>query len=304
MGRNNHISRHGHSTYELSGITACFSHMTQEQLVNWILCGAAYLKTTNDQEWLKGKLAIFEQCLESMLNRDNPVPEKRNGIMSLDSSRTLQAAEITTYDSLDKSLGQARNNVYIAVKCWAAYLAFAQILPTDKAAVATQQAKLAAATISSFLNSEGFIPAIMGENCDFRIIPAIEGLVFPYLLEMNHALDENGIYGNMLKALKKHFSTILVKGTCLFEDNGWKLSSSADNSWLSKIYLCQFIARQILKIVTPSTWELADYAHQQWLLKPQNLFFAWSDQMKSGIAMGSKYYPRGVTSILWLDEII
>lgn len=39
-----------------------------------------------------------------------------------------------------------------------------------------------------------------------------------------------------------------------------------------------------------------------WLLNPENLPFAWSDQMRGCIARGSRYYPRGVTSILWLRE--
>lgn len=57
-----------------------------------------------------------------MVNRDNPDPLKRRGIMQLDSSLTEGGSEITTYDSLDPSLGQARGNVYLAVKCWAAYV--------------------------------------------------------------------------------------------------------------------------------------------------------------------------------------
>jgi len=302
MGKNNHISRPKYSTYELFGLEGCFSHMTHEQLVNWVLCAAVYVKKSSDSDWLAKNMAIFEQCLESILNRDNPESDKRNGIMALDSSRTIDGSEITTYDSLDQSLGQSRNNVYMAVKSWAAYLALAEILDDKLSIVAEKQASLAGKSISSFLNKDGFIPAIMGEKCDAKIIPAIEGLVFPYVLGMNEALDKNGKYAGLIKALKIHFKTVLVKGTCLYEDNGWKLSSSADNSWLSKIYLCQFVARQILKIVTPATGELADIAHESWLLKTENLFFAWSDQMKSGVAHGSKYYPRGVTNILWLEE--
>jgi len=37
-----------------------------------------------------------------------------------------------------------------------------------------------------------------------------------------------------------------------------------------------------------------------WLLDPKNTYWAWSDQIVSGEAKGSKYYPHGVTSILWL----
>ncbi|MBB5325506.1 hypothetical protein HNQ34_002607 [Anoxybacillus tepidamans] len=30
--------------------------------------------------------------------------------------------------------------------------------------------------------------------------------------------------------------------------------------------------------------------------------WSWSDQIIAGEISGSKYYPRGVTSILWLEE--
>ena len=62
------------------------------------------------------------------------------------------------------------------------------------------------------------------------------------------------------------------------------------------------MARKILGVKTPATGIAADEAHRAWLLKSENLYFAWSDQMSSGVAMGSKYYPRGVTSVLWLHE--
>jgi hypothetical protein len=32
------------------------------------------------------------------------------------------------------------------------------------------------------------------------------------------------------------------------------------------------------------------------------IHFASSDQMVSGVVRGSKYYPRGVTDVLWLEE--
>ncbi len=306
MGVRNHFTKPGFSSYELAGLTGCFSHMTHEQLVNWLLCAAVYAKGSDDQPWLTRNLPVFKKCLQSMLNRDNPIAADRNGVMSLDSSRTLEGAEITTYDSLDESLGQARNNVYIAVKGWAAYLAMETIfaengMPKD-AEVARDQARRAATTIAGHLDSAGFIPAIMGEKCDSRIIPAIEGLVFPWVLGQKKQLADAGPYGALITALKTHFKTVLTKGTCLYDDGGWKLSSTADNSWLSKIYLCQFVARKILGFDSPETRKHADAAHRNWLLKDENLRFAWSDQMSSGVAKGSKYYPRGVTSILWLEE--
>ena len=122
------------------------------------------------------------------------------------------------------------------------------------------------------------------------------------MLGQKQALTEKGPYGALITALKTHFQTILKPDVCLYPDGGWKLSSTADNSWLSKIYLCQFVARKILGFKSPATGKNADAAHRNWLLKDENLRFAWSDQMSSGVARGSKYYPRGVTSILWLEE--
>ena len=94
---------------------------------------------------------------------------------------------------------------------------------------------------------------------------------------------------------------MLKVGVCLFPDGGWKLSATSTNTWLSKIYLTQHIARQILGQSAEST-DAADAAHVAWLTDPRNAFWSWSDQIDAGEAIGSKYYPRGVTATLWLNE--
>jgi hypothetical protein len=301
MGIANHVSRPEYSTYELFKLDGCFSHMTHEQLVNWVLCGVTYVRSTGDTKWLKAHLPVFRDCLHSLINRDHPDPARRDGVMSADSSRCLGGAEITTYDSLDVSLGQARNNLYLAVKTWAAYLGLEAVLaggPRSRdARLASAQAALGARTIASHLREDGFIPAVMGEGNESRIIPGIEGLVFPKIWGMENAISEAGAYGSLIKALRTHLQTVLVPGTCLFSNGGWKLSSTNDNSWLSKIYLCQHVAETVLGF--PASSE-ADAAHRAWLEAPENAYFAWSDQMVSGVARGSKYYPRGVTAWLWL----
>ncbi len=301
MGIANHVSRPGFSTYELFALGGCFSHMTHEQLVNWVLCGVTYTLTTSDEKWLRAKLPVFRACLKSLVARDHPDPKKRDGVMSADSSRCLGGAEITTYDSLDISLGQARNNLYLAVKTWAAYVGLRAVFAlTESAAFARNagaQAALCAGTIVSHMRSDGFIPAVMGEDNESRIIPAIEGLVFPRIWGMDHSVSVEGEFGALIGALTRHLRTVLVLGTCLFADGTWKLSSTNDNSWLSKIYLCQFVAEKILGF-DPSA--AADAGHSRWLLDSENAYFAWSDQMVKGKACGSKYYPRGVTAWLWL----
>ena len=306
MGVANVWSRPHHSSYEKHGLHGCFSHMTHEQLVNWLSCATVYVEQTGDREWLESRWDVFEDCFQSLLNRDHPEPAQRRGLMQLDSSRCLGGAEITTYDSLDVSLGQSRNNIYLAGKIWASYLALEKLFTergdSEKAAEAHAQAGRTAATLLAHAGPDGTIPAVLEDGNDSKIIPAIEGLVFPYFAGRKDALAFDGEFGEFLAVMKRHLETILTPGVCLFPDGGWKLSSTSDNSWLSKIYLCQFVAREILGLPWDETGARADAAHVGWLLDERNAYFSWSDQILAGVAVGSKYYPRGVTSGLWLLE--
>ncbi len=303
MGVANHFSRPGYSVYEKAGLEGCFSYMTHEELVNWLACALVYEGQTRDKKWLRRSMPIFRRCLESLLQRDHPDPAQRDGVMSLDSSRCGGGGEITTYDSLDVSLGQARNNLYLAVKCWGVYVGLAALFQRTKqlklASVCEEQARRAATTVEAAATPDGFLPAVLHENVASRIIPAIEGLVIPHGLGLKKALLPTGPYGGLISKLKTHVEAVLQPGICLFPKGGWKISSTSENSWLSKIYLCQFVAEEILGLKGS---EEADRTHAEWLLDDRNHYWAWSDQMVAGEAKGSKYYPRGVTSILWLKK--
>ncbi|MCE9588260.1 MAG: glycoside hydrolase family 52 protein [Verrucomicrobia bacterium] len=306
MGITNHFSPPQRSVYEKSGLHGCFSHMSHEELVNWLVCALVYVKQSGDTAWRKKNLPTFQKILTSLLNRDHPDPAQRDGVMSLDSSRCAGGSEITTYDSLDVSLGQARNNLYLAVKCWGSYVGLADLFSAigdkKRAATALDQARRAAATISATADKNGLLPAILHENVESRIIPAIEGLVIPHALGLKKALSPDGEFGPLIASLRRHLRGVLKQGICLFPDGGWKISSTSNNSWLSKVYLCQFIASEILGEKPGKAGVVADQAHAAWLLDEKNNYWAWSDQIVSGEAKGSKYYPRGVTSILWLKE--
>jgi hypothetical protein len=303
MGLANHFSRPGYSAYERTGQHGCFSYMTHEELINWLMCGLVYEHQTRDRRWLNRTLPVFRAALESLLQRDHPDPAQRDGVMSLDSSRCSGGGEITTYDSLDVSLGQARNNLYLAVKSWGVYVGlaalFRRLKKTDLASTCEKQARRAADTIEASATPEGFLPAILHENVPSRIIPAIEGLVIPHCLGLRKELLPTGPYGGLIKKLKVHLEAVLQPGICLFPDGGWKISSTSDNSWLSKVYLCQFVAEEIFGIKAS---EVADKVHAKWLLDERNHYWAWSDQIISGVATGSKYYPRGVTAFLWMQK--
>ena len=91
----------------------------------------------------------------------------------------------------------------------------------------------------------------------------------------------------------------MKSGICIYPDGGWKLSSSADNSWMSKICLNQFVVHEILQMNYGGEVE-ADAAHVKWEVDGSKSQ-ACSDQFASGKPSGSLYYPRIVTSILWLE---
>ncbi len=295
MGVANAFSPRGKSGYEQSGLTGCFSYMSSEELLNWVLTAGLYLTHTGDSAWAASRRGVFLDCLRSLENRDHWEDALRNGVMGLDGARCRGGSEITTYDSLDASLGQARNNLYLAVKAWAAYLLLERALSglgeTSGACRARVQAERAAATILAARDGCGLLPAVIGEGVDARIIPAIEALVYPVAAGLHDEFPE------LRAALGYHLESVLRTGACKFADGGWKLSSTSRNSWLSKIYLCQFVAERILG--RPIDAE-ADRAHVAWLLDRDNAYYAWSDQMVEGKAVGSRYYPRGVTSVLWM----
>ena len=305
MGVGNHFSPDKYSCYECAGIDRkCFSYMTYEQLTNWVLCAGLYISKTEDIEFLKNHASLLESCFESLKNRDNPDQSKRDGLMGYDSSRTVGGGEITTYDSLDHSLGQARKNIYLGGKCWASYLALEKLFKLlDKGTLADSahaSALLCANTLANAFDEDlGFIPAVLEDGNQSAIIPAVEALIYPHKMGLGEALNPEGEFAGYISILKKHISNILKPGICIYEDGGWKLSSSADNSWMSKICLNQYVIHEILKMNYGGEAS-ADNAHVEWEVNGSKSQ-ACSDQFASGKPIGSLYYPRIVTNILWLD---
>ncbi len=306
MGVGNTFSPEKYSCYECGGIDReCFSYMTCEQLTNWVLCAGVYWVETQDDAFIATHKDILLACLQSLLNRDHPDAAQRNGLMGFDSSRTDGGGEITTYDSLDHSLGQARNNIYLAGKCWASYLALDHMLTSlsepDAAAEALAGARCCADSLTAaFDPTLGYLPAVLEEGNESAIIPAVEALIYPYKMGLMEAVSSTGPYGAYIEMLKKHLAYVLRPGVCLYDDGAWKLSNSADNSWASKICLNQFVVRHILQVDYEGS-EKADPAHVRWQVYG-SADHACSDQFSAGIPIGSLYYPRIVTAILWLEE--
>lgn len=317
------FSSPGTSSYEKPGMAGVGAFMTSEELTNWTLVALCYIAQSGDARWAKARLHALDDCLTSMVNRDDSDPAKRDGVMSLETDHEgPNGREITTYDALDPSLGQARHSAYVTGKQWAAYVCLAKFFDAhgrpDAAATARQQARRAADSLVASAKSTGYIPALLAADGEAanpsHVIPAIEGLVFPLFAGAPEALDASGEYGALMRTMKRHIQTILRRGICVFDDGGWKLSSTSDNSWLSKVYISQFVWRRILGLPWDAGGRQADAAHVKWLTgtkaPPASSYsgtngadyWCWCDQFISGAATYSRYYPRGVTGALWLEE--
>jgi len=325
MGVFNQFSPPGHSSYELSQLTGCFSYMTQEQLCNWVLTAACYVARTADTRWLLAHGHLLDACAQSMRARANP----RTGLMIHDSARCAGGQKITTYDSLDESLGQARANTYLAVKCWATWVALEftsrlrKSCGDSSAPIETLADELAELLANCAANET--IPAVLEkDNAGFhsRILPVIEGLIYPaYWLDCLAAWPADSVSANeaestlqsrlsgpFIDVLRRHTLRLLTDPARpnLFPDGGLKLSSTSNNSWMSKIAIVQYVAKSVLRLEEideriAKIFSDADTAHVRWQTEG-SAFWACSDQFVSGIAKGSRYYPRIITSALWMEE--
>ena len=306
QGVDNCFAPRGRSVYEMPGLTGCFSFMSYEETLNWTISACIYSYLAEDWKWALQKRKVLSSCLESLIARD----ENGDGIMDRDSDRCEGGAEITTYDSLDISLGQARNNLYLAVKSWSAFVCLEALFKridgkeTDESRTAAKAADLAASSIAAnMVEPDGFIPAIFESENRSRIIPAIEGLIYPKFCGAPEAVAIDGPYRELVCALKRHLENVLVPGLCIDSySGGWKLSSTSKNTWLSKIFLNQYVAEHIFGICDDRVSR--DAIHASWL-KTGSADFAATDQVDSasGKDLGSRLYPRLVTSILWLGSV-
>ncbi len=307
----------GNSSYEIPNLTGCFSYMCYEETLNWLLVACLYVQSEKDASWLARNADAFAAAVESILARD----ANGDGVMDVDSDRCESGSEITTFDSLDVSLGQARNNLYVAVKAWATLVCASDLLEwfsreagsslagTTLAGNALERlvararasaAKAASTVASRVVEPEGFIPAVFEGGNMSRIIPAVEGLVYPWLCGSRAAVSAEGPYAPLIKALKRHLDYVLAPGVCLDGvSGGWKLSSTSRNTWPSKIFISQFVAETILGFDDERTRR--DAVHVGWQCNG-SADWAATDQVDSstGADMGSRLYPRLVSSILWL----
>jgi hypothetical protein len=74
---------------------------------------------------------------------------------------------------------------------------------------------------------------------------------------------------------------------------------------MSKISIFMHVARSVFRLDREAeiarVFEAADAAHVKWQAEGSS-YWACSDQIVSGEGKASRYYPRIITSALWMDE--
>ena len=156
--------------------------------------------------------------------------------------------------------------------------------------------------MSRFEQDTELFPAVFEAGNRSRILPAVEGLVYPIYLGMDAAFEP---LAPLLDCLRRHLRGALTRGVCIdAESGGWKISSTSKNTWFSKIAIAQHVVRVLFADALSPEAKAANKVHADWQRAPGCGANAMCDQIFSdtGVSCGSRYYPRGVTACLWLLE--
>jgi hypothetical protein len=308
-------------------IGACMRSMLNREGADARVLAALQQKVTGTSEKRSAKQPQQQPKYPSQQELSAHTPKSLAGLlagaMCFDSARCGSGAETTTYDSLDASLARARNSIYLAVKRVAAYLGleflFSRLQDTAHEEAAARAAHSAADTVAQHLTPEdGCLPAVFDSESPAyhaRVLPAVEALLFPWYwgtcdygseYKSSRAWLGNGNESFVAK-LKRHAVALLSdpQRRNFFSDGGLKLSSTSDNTYVSKIAIFQHVAREIFRLGDdPKMAEAlrkADIAHMKWQTEGA-ADGACADQFVNGQAVGSRFYPRCITTALWLDK--
>ena len=205
------------------------------------------------------------------------------------------------------------------MKSWASYRALA-LLFRELGAGAEQKRSdewaVRVAGVGADQAVDGILPAVFEKSSPgyhSRILPAIEGCAYPlYFVKtgfLQQSVDQIFAHANerrMFDALSEHTKKLLLdpQGRNLFADGGIKLSSTSNNSWMSKISIFMHVARKVFHLdqdaAVEDVFRKADAAHVKWQTEGSS-YWACCDQIVSGEGKASRYYPRIITSALWMD---
>ncbi|MFW5899171.1 MAG: glycoside hydrolase family 52 protein, partial [Jiangellaceae bacterium] len=307
MGTHAAYAPPGRSGYEMPESTG-YSFMTTEELLNGVYLLAGYALATGDADFLSRQAGTARELLESMERRDHHDPARRNGILDGESSMVGRTGrEITSYDALDAALKHARGNIYIATKTWTSALllaaTFDQAGDTEAASRARAFAARTAESLDAAFDREtGAFPGNLYEPADSLVLAALEPLAVPNFLGLGGEMSNSS---DLLDLLGEHARSCLAGGCIDAQTGALRLSSGSNNSWPSKGVLCVYVMEQVLGIDVDREYPslMREMLHWAQIAAGERTI---SDQMNtdSRTVRGGSYYPRMVTSALWLRPVL
>lgn len=304
MGSPPRLAARGTSAYEKPNIDpykdppGVFSFMTLEELTNWTLSAFVYWNRTGDAAWLRSRQQLLNQLLVSFINRDDSRDQARDGLPSLDSSKTGTGAEITTYDSLAPDLAIAVDSSYIAVKAWASQLALARMLEatgdTANAARARTQTGRAARSILTHWNATHF-PARFTKGNRGVALPTIEGIA--HLMNDAEAMRDPSSQ-QLINRLARHGNYAWTHNR---QARGIALADSDSQIWLSKLAINQAALEHLTKRLMPAEDDRRHASNIYTNGADEPYGDNW-DAVTGQRLQNVRNYPRGAAAWIWLNE--
>ena len=289
----------GQSGYEQPDRVGLYSFMTTEELLNGVYCASAVALACGGEEWRERRLPVAVDLLESMENREHFEPSLRDGVLMGQSSRVGIGMEITTYDALDHSLQNSMGCTYVVVKTWTAALMLARWFELERDDARELRARAlagrAATTLeSNFRHCKRRFPANVLTGGEALVSAILEPLAVPLFCGLDGDLRS---YSGLIEALRIHGRNCLSPGACLDRTTGGlRLSSSAKNTWPSKVALVfsvlEWLEGKSIGEIEPDAW--AEFVHWLQFSAARTTI---SDQIDASTRqqIGGAYYPRLVS---------
>ncbi|MDX2082216.1 MAG: glycoside hydrolase family 52 protein [Terrimicrobiaceae bacterium] len=306
QGNYTSYSPKGTSGYEQRDKRGVYAYMTTEQLLNGAYCTAGVALLGADDAWARRHIPLAQDLISSMENREHYQPALRDGILRGQSDRAGRGREVTTYDAIDHALQNSAGSIYIVVKTWCAALLLARWMSefgsTEAASPAIALANRTAATLEGAFckNIQAFPPNLI-DGGDSFILAALDPLAVPIFCGLDEDLRR---FPGLLQKLSVHARTCLRDGVCVDSENaGLRLSSTSENTWISKIALClasfSWLEGKPAKDLLPeSCRQFVRWMHTSSAQKTV------SDQIevRRSEPLGGSYYPRVVSAWVLLAK--
>ena len=305
MGNYFTYSPAGYSGYERETTPrdGCYLYMTTEELLNGIYALSAYALFTGDTAWMEKRADTARELLQSLENRDDADPARRNGVLKAQSTRCgPQGSESTTYDALDHSLFDARGSIYVHIKTISALIMleefFRQVGLNEDAERAAAMKDKAEQSLSLFWDeNRSCLKANLYTPVDSVVLAAVEPLGVLHFLGLDDRLAAETI-----TLLARHAETCLTEQGCIDPaTGGLKLSSTSNNTWTSKVALSLYVLQNVLGFDIHTGRMLEELRRWCQVYAKRTTI---SDQIlvNRREVIGGCYYPRSATMAFWLYQ--